>query len=189
MGEINLKMHKIYQELMESMTGIVRSQEDAFWIFWSNVAQLINQSDMRCKNDCFGMLMSTIKGDNCMCNHIYFSVENGQSDYNNWEYKRILEKYAFSDQLDQLGRFWKELIREEKISRIMRVYGWLDIFQKKIIPFVDKYIGDFEGQWGEASELNKENYLNRERRITKIKKSFKKLEDKMLVVCEIIKLR
>ena len=70
-----------YQVLTNSLVRTVKSRNDAYWIFWSRVAEVINLSDMpvESKKECFKMLMQGFGTDGYL--YLWFSKNYGKFLY------------------------------------------------------------------------------------------------------------
>jgi hypothetical protein len=126
----NICVQKAYEDLMESMSRLVRSQKDAFSIVWFDIYDWMEPEHSSVKADLCGLLTHKLIGRNI--GSVVHEAARDESPY----YQDTKEWYAFGKSVDELGTYWKELIREEKPFRLRLLIGCLDCYYKTIMPYV-----------------------------------------------------
>lgn len=126
-----------YENLMESMTLLVRSQKDAFSILWLDIYDWLEPG---MKSDLCGILTEKVIGKN-----LAWEVHGPASDMP--YYQEIQRKYAFGKAVGELGEYWKELIREEHHFRLGILLGCLDTYYKVIMPYVKNEMVAVGNEW------------------------------------------
>lgn len=122
---------------MESMTVLVRSQRDAFSIFWLDIYDWLEPG---MKSDLCGILTERIIGKN-LAGEVYGPTSDMPYC------QEIQRKYAFGKSIDELGEYWKELIREEKYFRLRLLLGCLDTYYNTIMPYVKSEMVAVGNEW------------------------------------------
>lgn len=176
----NMEIERTYQKLHDTLTEIVRSPEDAYWIIWLNIDEIIHQSNLGSSADCLGTLMGQIMGMNKLATNIDYAFCN-QSE----EYQRIMKKYRFGRTLNEWGDFWKGLVREEKPYRLKRLWGVLYGFNDVLLP----YCYDFVSKWEQEQEPDI-TYLpkDREKKYRKYRSMIKKMQETILTVNDVLQM-
>ena len=136
----NEKIRIAYEEMMESMTVLVRSRKDAFSILWLNIYDWLEPEHSAMKADLCGILTKRVIGKN-----LAQEVHGPASD--TAYYQEIQRKYAFGKSVDDLGEYWKELIREEKPFRLRLLLGCLDTYYNTIMPYVKSEMVAVGNEW------------------------------------------
>lgn len=134
----NGKIRGTYKEMMESMSRLVQSRKDASAILWSDIYRWIEPEHSAWKADLCGILTQKIAGG-------YGLTANSISYY-----QEIQIGYAFGKSIDELGEYWKELIREEKAFRLRVLLGWLKAYYEMIMPYVKNEMVDWVGKAGKG---------------------------------------
>lgn len=133
----NREIQGAYENLMESMTVLVRSRKDAFSILWLDIYDWL---ELEMKSDLCGILTERVIGKN-LAGEIYGPASD-------MPYCReIQRKYAFGKTVDKLGEYWKELIREEKSFRLRLLLGCLDTYYNTIMPYVKNEMVAVGSEW------------------------------------------
>ena len=130
-----------YENLMESMTLLIRSQKDAFSILWLDIYDWLEPG---MKSDLCGILTEKIIGNN-----LAWEVHGPASDMS--YYQEIKRKYAFGKSIDEMGEYWKELIREEKSFRLRLLLGCLEIYYKTIMPYIKNEMVAVGNEWAKGN--------------------------------------
>lgn len=176
-----MEIEKTYQKLHDTLTEIVRSSEDAYWIIWLNIDEIIHESNLGSSADCLGTLMEQIVGINICATNIDYAFCNQSK-----EYQRIMKKYRFGRTLDEWGTFWKDLVREEKPYRLKRLWGILYGFNDVLLP----YCFDFVSKWEQEQEPDITYFpKDREKKYRKYRSMIRKMQETILVVCGVLLLR
>ncbi len=118
-----------YMNLQESMERLVRSWKDAFSIIWFDVYDWLEPDNSAMKGDLCGLLTEKVTGEN-------ISEVHTEAQNNTPYYKEIQARYSFGKSVDELGDYWKKLIREEKPFRLRLLLGCLKVYYEEIMPFV-----------------------------------------------------
>lgn len=170
------KIQVTYCELEESLTEIVRSPEDSYWIIWLNIAELVYQSMPKVSADCLGTLAGG-KYDTSEC----VAAVRDKTDI----YQRIMKKYGFGESLDEWGDYWKELVRKEKPFRLKRLWGVLNKLNSVLLP----YCYDFISEWEKEQEPDVTYYPKiREKKYREYRSMIKKMQETILVVNDVLRL-
>lgn len=127
-----------YEEMMESMSRLVRSRNAASAILWSDIYGWIEPGHSAWKADFCGILAQKIASG-------YNPAANNPSYY-----QEIQIGYAFGKSIDELGEYWKELIREEKAFRLRLLLGWLKVYYEVIMPYVKNEMVDWFSEAGQG---------------------------------------
>jgi len=123
------RINLAYTEMEESMERLVRNPTDAFSIIWFDVYDWLEPDNSAMKGDLCGILTEKVTGKNR--SEVHTEVQNMTPHY-----QEIQVKYAFGKTIDELGDYWKELIREEKPFRLRLLLGCLRIYYEEIMPFI-----------------------------------------------------
>lgn len=125
----NSRIRGAYRELMESMAPLVRSREDAFSILWFGIHGWLEPEHSAWKADLCGLLTEKVTGKN-------ISVVHTEAQNNTPYYQEIQTRYAFGKSVNDLGEYWKGLIREEKPFRLKLLLGCLKVYYETIMPYI-----------------------------------------------------
>lgn len=144
-----------YKVAVKSLATLVRSREDAFLIFWFDIAMIVKASNVTQKKDFYCKLMNDMTGINRLGNEIYDTLEK-ESDL----YSDIMKKYRYGKYANELGFYWRELICDEKIFRLRILASYLNKYQKVFVPYIRKKMKDWvsiEETQNSSSILAEEN--------------------------------
>ena len=133
----NGKIRGAYEEVIESMTVMVRSRKDAFSILWFDIYDWLEPG---MKSDLCGILTKQVTGEN-LAEGVYGPASD--TAY----YQAIQRKYALGKSVDSLGEYWKELIREEKPFRLRLLLGCLDTYYNVVMPYVKNEMVAVGSEW------------------------------------------
>lgn len=137
----NREIQGAYENLMESMTVLVRSRMDAFSILWLDIYDWLEPG---MKSDLCGILTECVTGKN-LAGEVYDPAS--KMSY----CQEIQRKYAFGKSIDELGEYWKELIREEKSFRLRLLLGCLEIYYKTIMPYIKNEMVAVGNEWAKGN--------------------------------------
>ena len=169
-----------YLELEYSLGEIVRDQEDAYWIIWLNIAEILHQSSLKASADCLGTLMWELVGTNRFVSDIHWAFCDKDD-----RYQQIMKKYKFGKTIREWGDFWKDLIREEKPFRLKRLWGVLNEFTCVILP----YCQDFISKWEREKEFDViYDSKEREKKYRQYRSMIRKMQETILVACDVLQL-
>lgn len=133
----NREIQGAYENLMESMTVLVRSRTDAFSILWLDIYDWL---ELEMKSDLCGILTERVIGKN-LAGEVYGPASDMPYC------QEIQRKYAFGKSIDELGEYWKETIREEKSFRLRLLLGCLDTYYNTIMPYVKSEMVAVGNEW------------------------------------------
>ena len=172
-----------YQVLTNSLIRTVKSRNDAYWIFWSRVGEVINLSDIPIdsKKECFKMLMQNFGTDGYLYEEICSAVICKKY---NIEYDRIQQEYSFSERLTDLGESWKDLIWNQRMTRCRVVGSWLRGFDCEIMPIINKVVMEYEAALKEQSLITEYNVRIGQERYRSCRKAWKRDYKKWETICE-----
>ena len=174
-----------YKILEVSLLRAVKSQNDTYWIFWSQVGEVINLSDMpiESKIDCFKVLMESFGTNAYLYDEICSAVICKKYST---EFDRIQHEYCFSERLINLGDCWKDLIWNQRMTRCRIVGNWLRGFDSEIMPVINKMITKFEMDLKDRGVITEYSMKNRQEDYRSYKKAWKKIYDKWGTICELM---
>lgn len=167
--------------MQDTLTEIVRNPEDAYWIIWLNIDEIIHQSNLTSSADCLGTLMVQIVG----VNEFAVDIDSAFRDKSN-KYQQIMKKYRFERTLSEWGDFWRELVREEKPFRLKRLWGLLNGMNSVLLP----YCYDVISEWEREQEPDVIYYPKiRKQKYREYRSMIKKMQEIILIVYEVLQLR
>ena len=159
MIDYNVKGHIVYTNLGFLMSDIIMQRydterEDDKWIFWNEVAGIIESSELseKGKEICFMIVHDYFTGrlrgrDN------FWDARVNVNHYEHMDFKWTEREYCFREG-SQLGLHWQSLIDEQKAFRLKKVVKWLDTFCKAIAPrveyIIERYQEDYWSDWAEC---------------------------------------
>lgn len=138
------RIDSAYTEMEESMARLVRSREDAFSIIWFDIHGWLEPEHSAWKADLCGILTEKVTGKN-------ISEVHTEAQNNTPYYQEIQTRYAFEKSVDELGEYWKELIREEKPFRLKLLLGSLKVYYKTVMPYVKNEMVTWFDEYGKSS--------------------------------------
>ena len=166
------EMKIICQEMVDSLSTLVRSQEDAILIFGFDVARYVNASGIVARADFYGNVMSKVLDIN------YASGIFREMEQHTEIYKVICKKYGYGDSVSSQGEMWKELLRGEKKFRIKMLYAYLERFGSLVEPFLRRKAREW-------INVEKKQYFM-DNRTTGLKKEWKQYKQQMSHTRQII---
>lgn len=177
---MSIALERTYQKLHDTLAEIVRSQEDAYWIIWLNIDEIIHQSTLTSSADCLGTLMVQIVG----VNEFATDIDSAFRD-KSIKYQQIMKKYRFEKTLSEWGVFWKELVREEKPFRLKRLWGVLNEMNSVLLP----YCYDFISEWEKEQDPDGIYYSKiREKKYREYRSMIKKMQETILLVNDVLQM-
>ena len=172
-----------YKILEVSLLRAVKSQNDTYWIFWSQVGEVINLSDMpiESKKNCFKALMESFGTNAYLYDEICSAVICKKYST---EFDRIQHEYCFSERLINLGDCWKDLIWNQRMTRCRVVGSWLRGFDCEIMPIINKVVMEYEAALKEQSLITEYNVKIGQERYRSCRKAWKREYKKWETICE-----
>lgn len=137
MSDLDEKESSKFNELFECLSKLVRNEETAFRIIWFEISDFMVRSEIGSPSDCIADLQRKITGTSV--GNIWWEVSEQSVDY-----CKIKDDYKFDKSVDEMGDFWKNLIKEEKVFRLRLLEAFLVGFYSEIIPFVFDFVSDWE---------------------------------------------
>ncbi len=134
----NSRIRGAYEGMMESMSRLVRSRKDASAILWSDIYRWVEPERSAWKADFCGILAQKLT--------VEYSPTVSDLSY----HQEIQKGYSFGKSIDELGEYWKELIREEKAFRLRLLLGCLKVYYGSIMPYVKNEMIDWFSEAGQG---------------------------------------
>lgn len=142
MSDYNDKGRALLFYLYFSMTEIILAEDkdEADWIFWNEVVELVEQSDVPLEKraECFSDIMDYFTGRE-EGKYNYMGAGKYKEHMHYPDYIRTRQRYRFAED-NFLGSYWQSLIYENKAYRLKRAVQWLGVFCREIVPRADLII-------------------------------------------------
>lgn len=176
---MDISLNRTFEYMRQEMMHIIRDDYAAEWVFWYNVHVLMCQSRMENNSDCFGMLKYKVMNRYSSYRDFYFSEEDPNTE-------RMRKKLCFSDSMEEIGTYWKELFAKGDIGRIRAAADWLHIFQKDVMPTINDHIAEFEQEYESWDRrITPDTKAARSKDYRAYKAMLKRCQQKMETYCEI----
>lgn len=174
-----------YKDMMSSLKRVVKNSDDTYWIFWCQVGELINQSEMPIsrKKDCLELLMKRFSRGTYLCDEIASAVICKEYSI---EHHRIQKEYCFAERLLDIGESWKDLIWNHRISRYRVVGSWMRAFECEIMPSINKMITEFEVHLKDKAVITEDDMKIRQEDYRSYRKAWKRIYNKWETICELM---
>ena len=156
------KICNTYRDMLQLMYMITGKAGSPEWIFWGNVCELIESSEVIEKNDCIGMIARMLDENSGFEQSVRHAVYGKEQSQYFEEYLRMIEEYTFAGSYSELGSYWKFLLATEDMDRLEDLNEWLYLFHKEILPVIDQVLADW-------------NYINNPKTSEEIKDNNKKV--------------
>ena len=128
-------IQSIYMDLEQSLAELIDNSEDAFFIIWFNIFSWIEPKNPEWWDGICEELSASILGIDIGA-RVYFVKDNPH-------YQDILARYGFGESAGELGKSWKNLLRNEDIPNLRRLLGCLKIYYEEFMPYVKKVMLDY----------------------------------------------
>ncbi len=134
---------KSYNEGVSVLERIVNSRETSLYCIWLDIGKIYLLYDDVGLGDFLGILARELETNSCWSfptSDIVFMLREKENDA---KYGEFCDMYHLSDNLNEMGRYWRDLIRGCQTEQLTHLIWWLEMYRKNLLPGVKRRAEEF----------------------------------------------
>ena len=173
------KLRRQFYDVLRNFEAVTGQETDDRFV-WYMAARVLDASGCGRKEDLMVFLQERMF-ENRGSSAYYLEMKN-----NSEEYRETERKYRLSGRVEELGEFWRGLIKRRDIDTIQRTADWLKMTDNYLIVNVFKLVTCWEQS--EENYENRDNMKERKKSFNQNRREIQQARDLFLNIMEVIKL-
>lgn len=129
-------MRNAYEKVRSGLLHLVGGERTVFGIFWFTMMDWIEPKGDALEEELSKFLAELLTGEDCL--RFAFLDE----EMREWQ-EEIITQFTFGETFDEMGNTWNDFVIGDDYDRLRELLDVLDVYFRKILPYVYRKIGEF----------------------------------------------